>query len=239
MTGVEMVMKHFFYWIISVLWIAMASTGCAARVAAKVTDPTDLHDYVERAKQAQDNSGARTGSLWTTSGQNSNLFRDLKARNVNDVVTILVSESTQAVASADASNARSTSATAGFTNLFGAEKLIKEIPTLVSGNSDSKFTGSGSTSRATTLSTTLTARVTDVLPNGYLVVEGKREIRVNNENQSVILTGIVRPNDISKSNMVPSSAVAQMSVYVQGKGSVSQPTKPGWLYKILTSYLPF
>jgi flagellar L-ring protein precursor FlgH len=239
MTGAEMIIRRSFYWLISVLWIVLASTGCAAKAPVKVTDPTDLRDYVEHAKQTQDSTGAGTGSLWTTTGQNSSLFGDLKARYVNDVVTILVSESTQAVASADASNARSTSATAGFSNLFGAEKLIKELPSLVSGTSDSKFTGSGSTSRATTLSTTLTARVTDVLPNGYLVVEGKREIRVNNENQSVILTGIIRPNDISKSNMVPSSAVAQMSVYVQGKGTVSQPTKPGWLYKILTSYLPF
>jgi flagellar L-ring protein precursor FlgH len=72
-----------------------------------------------------------------------------------------------------------------------------------------------------------------------LVVEGKREIRVNNENQSVVLLGIVRPNDINKSNMVPSSAIAQMSVHVQGRGTVSQPIKPGWLYKILTGILPF
>ena len=231
-------MKKCVYSLTSVLWIALISTGCAAG-GAKVSDPTDLRDYVEHAKQTQDSSGAGNGSLWTTTGQNSNLFRDMKARFVNDVVTILVSESTQAIASADASNSRSTSATAGFDNLFGAEKLIKEIPTLVSGKSDSKFDGKGSTSRATTLSTTLTARVTDVLPNGYLVVEGKREIRVNNENQSVVLLGIVRPNDINKSNMVPSSAIAQMSVYVQGKGTVSQPIKPGWLYKILTGILPF
>jgi flagellar L-ring protein FlgH len=231
-------MKHCIYCLLLVLWVFMASMVWAGG-AAPVSDPTDLRSYIEHAKKTQENSGAGMGSLWTENGQSSSLFRDMKARYVNDVVTIVVDESTQAIASADSSNARSTGATSGFTNLFGAEKLIKEIPTIVSGKSDSSFSGKGSTSRATTLSTTLTARVTDVLPNGYLVIEGKREIRVNNENQSVILTGIVRPNDISKSNLVPSSAVAQMSVYVQGRGVASQTIKPGWLYKLLTTFLPF
>jgi flagellar L-ring protein precursor FlgH len=71
------------------------------------------------------------------------------------------------------------------------------------------------------------------------VVEGKREIHVNNENQSIYLTGIVRPEDISSGNVVASSAIAQMSVRLQGKGVVSQPIKPGWLYKILNNILPF
>lgn len=231
-------MKHLAIFAVAGVWIVLLSSGCAAG-GARVNDPTDLRDYVATAKQAQTATGAGTGSLWTNNGQSSNLFRDMKARYVNDVVTILVSESTQAAASADASSSRSTSANAGFDNLFGAEKLMKEIPTMVSGSSASGFDGKGSTTRATTLETTLTARVTDVLPNGYLVVEGKREIRVNNENQSVFLSGVVRPNDISKSNVVLSSAVAQMSVRVQGKGTVSQPIKPGWLYKILTGVMPF
>jgi flagellar L-ring protein precursor FlgH len=89
------------------------------------------------------------------------------------------------------------------------------------------------------LQTSLTARVIDVLPNGYLVVEGMREIRVNNENQGVYLTGVVRPADISPGNVVLSSAVAQMTVRVQGRGVVSQPIMPGWLYKILNNILPF
>jgi flagellar L-ring protein precursor FlgH len=154
-------------------------------------------------------------------------------------VTIIVRETTEAVASADASNSRETSVSAGFDNLFGAEKAIKELPTMVNGKGSSSFEGKGSTSRATTLQTTLTARVIDVLPNGYLVVEGMREIRVNNENQMVYLKGVVRPEDVGPNNAVVSSAIAQMSVRVQGKGVVSQSTNPGWLYRILTGILPF
>ncbi len=220
------------------LCIALFSTGCFTG-KARVNDPTDLRSYVESAHRSGSENNAAGGSLWVSNGFNSNLFRDPKARFLNDIVTIVVSESTQAVASADAKNSRNTEATAGFDKLFGAEKGIKELPTLLSGKSNSTFEGKGSTSRETTLQTTVSARVIDVLPNGYLVVEGMREIRVNNENQSVYLTGVVRPEDINANNTVPSSAIAQMSVRVQGRGVVSQPIKPGWLYRILTGILPF
>ena len=66
-----------------------------------------------------------------------------------------------------------------------------------------------------------------------------REVRVNNENQIVYLTGIVRPEDLSRDNVVASSSVAQMAVRVHGNGAVSQPLKPGWLFKIVSGILPF
>jgi flagellar L-ring protein precursor FlgH len=231
-------MKHLIFVCISVLIPVWILSGCGAN-KAQVKDPTALQEYVKDAAKTTQETEAGTGSLWRSNGYRSDLFRDAKARYVNDVVTIRVLETTQAVASADASSARDTSLTAGFDNLFGAEKLIREIPTMVSGQSSSSFEGKGATRRVTTLQTSLTARVTDVLPNGYLVVEGKREISVNNENQSVFLTGVVRPQDIQPDNTVFSSAVAQMSVRVQGRGVVSQPIKPGWLYKILNGILPF
>jgi flagellar L-ring protein FlgH len=217
---------------------ALVSAGCSP-AKARVNDPTNLRGYIESANSAKAESEKNEGSLWAGNGYRSNLFRDSKARYVNDVVTIRVSETTQAVATADAKNSRASSSSAGFDNLFGLEKAIQELPAMISGKSDSNFEGTGSTSRATTLETSLTARVINVLPNGYLVVEGMREIRVNNENQSVYLTGVVRPEDVNANNMVLSSAVAQMSVRVQGKGMVSQPIKPGWLFKILNGILPF
>jgi flagellar L-ring protein FlgH len=231
-------MKYAALSLATLMSLALASTGCGP-TQARANDPTDLRAYIESANKAKAESGKSEGSLWTGNGYRSNIFRDSKARYIDDVVTIRVSETTQAVATADAKNARATSASAGFDNLLGIEKAITRLPTMVSGNSDSSFEGTGSTSRETTLQTSLTARVIDVLPNGYLVVEGMREIRVNNENQSVFLTGVVRPEDVNANNMVLSSAVAQMSVRVQGKGVVSQPIKPGWLFKILNGILPF
>jgi flagellar L-ring protein FlgH len=231
-------MRYATYSFLAIGFITLVSSGCVP-TNARVNDPTELRAYVENANKQQAVATSAEGSLYVDNAYRSNLFRDPKARYVNDVVTIRVSEATTAVASANAKNTKSTSATAGFDHLFGAEKAIKELPALVSGKSDSSFEGKGSTSRATTLETNVTARVIDVLPNGYLVVEGMREIHFNNENQSVFLTGVVRPEDISKNNIVLSSSIAQMSVRVQGKGIVSQPIKPGWLFRILNGILPF
>jgi flagellar L-ring protein FlgH len=225
--------------LLSIAVIPLIAVGCLAAKKAKVNDPTDLRRYVESAHSNQTVTGSAEGSLWTPNGRYSDLIRDPKARYVDDMVTISVSETTEAVASANAKHSRDTSASAGFENAFGLEGKIKELPNMMTGKSGSSFKGSGTTSRATTLSTTLTARVIDVLPNGYLLVEGMREIRVNNENQSIYLTGVVRPEDINANNAVSSSAVAQMSVRVQGRGVVSQQVKPGWLYRILTGILPF
>ncbi len=213
---------------------------CAcAPTKARVADPTGLGPYVESARSEPRRTPAAEGSLWVDASARSDLFRDFRARYVNDIVTIRVVETTRADLTANTKNSKATDATAGFDKLFGMEKKINELPTLVSGKSNSSFEGKGSTTRATTLQTTLSARVIEVLPNGYLVLEGMREVRVNNENQTVYLTGVVRPEDISRGNVVPSSAVAQMAVRVQGRGAVSQPLKPGWLYQILSGILPF
>ncbi len=212
--------------------------ACATKNAA-VTDPTALENFVREAKASAPAVPAADGSLWVAASPRSDLFSDFKARFVNDVVTIRVVETTQADVSADNKNSKNSTASNQIDAFFGLEKKIKELPNLVSAKGSSSFEGKGSTTRATTLQTTLTARVIDVLPNGNLVVEGMREVRVNNENQTVFLTGIVRPEDINRANVVPSSAVAQMVVRVHGRGAVSQPLKPGWLYQILNGILPF
>jgi len=177
--------------------------------------------------------------LWVGHGRQSNLFRDFKARELNDIVTIRVYEKTTARATADAQSGKEMEIEAGFKKLFGLEKGIKELPELVSGSGTSAYKGEGSTSRDTALSTTISARVTDVLPNGYLVLEGVREVQLNDENQTVYITGVVRPEDITSSNIVSSSAIAELAVRVEGRGAVSQPLRPGLLYRILSSVLPF
>jgi flagellar L-ring protein precursor FlgH len=212
--------------------------GCGPK-AARPTAAVALQDYSAAAKAQPQPQPVAEGSLWASHSRRSDLFRDFKARDINDVVTIRVVETTLASATADASNSRSTEMETGFSSLFGAQGRVKELPSLVSGQSNSSFEGSGSTTRSSTLQTSLTARVTDVLPNGYLVVEALREVRLNNETQTVYLTGVVRPEDVNRDNVVLSSAVAQMTVRVQGRGIVSEPLKPGWLYRILNGILPF
>ena len=225
------------------LWIAvmavMGLTGGCGVKSAKVKDPTGVGVYSAAAKSQPTLSPTSEGSLWVDSGQRADLFRDFKARNINDVITIRVVESVQALASANAKNSKSTEMNAGFDALFGLNKKIGELPSMVGGESSGSFEGEGSTGRTTTLQTYMTARVVDVMPNGNLVVEGMREVRVNNENQALFITGVVRPVDVGRNNVVLSSSVAQMAVRVEGRGVVSQPLKPGWLYRILNGVMPF
>jgi flagellar L-ring protein precursor FlgH len=90
------------------------------------------------------------------------------------------------------------------------------------------------------LTTTITARVVDVLPNGFLVVEGNKTVLVNSENQVVSLRGVVRPVDLSYANTVLSGDIGQMELKINGKGVVNDAVRrPNFLYRLLLGVLPF
>ena len=215
------------------------ATACKPKAVSTSEAANALSAYVTEAKNPVLTESHSEGSLWVDHRQRSDLVRDFRARELNDSVTIRVVETTVASTSADAKTTKNSEMSTQIDNLFGLENHIKELPNLVNGKSSSAFKGAGSTSRTTSLVTNVSARVVDVLPNGYLVVQGAREVRLNNENQTITITGVVRPVDISQNNVVLSSAISQMSVKVQGKGLVSQPLNPGWLFKILNGILPF
>ena len=104
----------------------------------------------------------------------------------------------------------------------------------------SQLNGQGTTSRTTTLSTTLTARVTHVLPDGGLVVEASKQIQVNSEHQLITVRGVVRPADIDATNSVQSSRLAQLEVDIDGKGVVGDAIRrPNFLYRLMLWLLPF
>ena len=219
--------------------LVASATGCKPKSASTSEAANALSAYVAEARNPRQADVPAEGSLYVSHGQRSDLVRDFRARELNDAVTIRVVETTAATTSADAKTTKDSAMSTQINSLFGLEKHIDELPNLVNGKSSSAFKGAGSTSRTSTLRTNVSARVVDVLPNGYLVVEGAREVRLNNENQTITITGVVRPVDISQNNEIFSSAIAQMSVKVQGKGLVSQPLNPGWLFKILNGILPF
>ena len=100
--------------------------------------------------------------------------------------------------------------------------------------------GEGTTSRVTTLTDTLSARVTHVLPNGYLVLEGTKNLMVNSEHQVVKVRGVIRPSDLSPGNLISSSQIAQMEIKIDGKGVVNDAVRrPNFIYRFLLGLLPF
>jgi flagellar L-ring protein precursor FlgH len=224
---------------------AVQGTGAPQQALKKLLkkepQPSPLDVYVEDAnRRAAAAGGASPGSLWSPPGVLGDLAVDLRARTVDDMVTIVVNEQASAVSTGATKTSRASSASSSVTQLAGILPAAGRLANLANTNSSTSLNGQGTTSRQTTLTTTVTARVTHVLPNGYLVIEGSRAVLVNSENQVVTIRGVVRPADLGYGNTVQSSNVAQMELKINGRGVVNDSIRrPNILYRILLGLLPF
>jgi flagellar L-ring protein FlgH len=186
--------------------------------------------YLEAARRLQI---AETGGSirWMTG-----LTSDSRARFVGDLVTVRVVESISATGTADTALDKKGSGASGVTSLFGVEtKLPKWIdPTSLLGASNAtEFKGGGTTKRSGDLNATVTAEVTEVLPNGYLVLSGFREIDINGDRQIVVMTGTIRPADVLPDNSILSTRVGQLRIRYFGQGLIKDNVKPGFLVRLI------
>ena len=213
----------------------------AKKDSANREGPTSLDRYIEQAISAGAVSpGASAGSTYVQSARLGDLVRDLRAGQVGDIVTILVSDRASATATGTSNTARKSSASGGISALAGPLKAAGPWPNMASMSGNQQLQGQGTTSRASTFTTTLSARVTHVLPNGNLVVEGAKDVWVNSERQSVIVRGILRPTDLSSGNVIQSDRLGDLEVRINGKGVVGDSIRrPFMLYRILLGLLPF
>jgi flagellar L-ring protein precursor FlgH len=204
-------------------------------------EPSALERYIDEATRTHAAAGvASPGSLWSQGSGFSNLASDLRASQVNDTVTVLVSERASAVSTGTTKSARSSSADASVTSLAGPIPAGRPLSNLAALSSNTKLDGQGTTTRATELTTTVTARVVHVLPNGNLVLEAAKNIQVNSERQLVTVRGIVRPSDLGPENVVRSDRLAMLEVQINGKGVVGDAIRrPFFLYRVLLGLLPF
>ncbi|MDL2275286.1 flagellar basal body L-ring protein FlgH [Desulfosarcina sp. OttesenSCG-928-G10] len=203
-------------------------------------DPAVSLVYPEKAGAQDPNDG----SLWRESAPLVDLFSDQKARGVGDIVTIRIVESSTATNKASTDTERTSSAGASIDAFFGSEKKYQDSPFFnpfgkLAGQLESEFEGEGTTKRSGALTAHITAMITQVLPNGNLVLTGSREVLVNNENQIITLTGVVRPRDISASNQVLSTYVADARIAYSGSGVVNDRQRTGWLTNLLMFIWPF
>jgi flagellar L-ring protein precursor FlgH len=184
-------------------------------------------------------------SLWSDT---ASLYEDFKAKRVNDLVTINVVENISGSGKADTSAARKSALDAAVEDFFGAPinqntnnfwgQGHSFSPTL-KGSMNNNFQGTGETTREGKLLGTITAKVVEVMPNGNLFIESRKEITINNEKQILILRGMIRPVDISPDNTILSSKVADAQVFFIGDGVLQDKQKPGWLVKIMDKVWPF
>jgi flagellar L-ring protein precursor FlgH len=208
----------------------------------KVVEPSALDKYIQEALKngSPGPSQPSEGSLWTSESRLTDLGSDLRAIQVNDLVTIVVAEQASAIATGVTQTSRKSSVDAAVTALAGVKSATGALANLATSSNDTELNGSGTVSRNTQLSTTLSARVTHVLPNGYLVLEGTKDVQVNSEHQLVKVRGIIRPIDLSPGNVVTSNQLAQLEINIDGKGVINDAIRrPNFLYRLILGLLPF
>ncbi|HXW90273.1 MAG TPA: flagellar basal body L-ring protein FlgH [Terriglobales bacterium] len=160
------------------------------------------------------------GSLWVPGGGLSDMASDYKARNVGDIVTLTVVESTSAETTGDVNTSRAFQTSSAITALPGKLKTGGVNP-LFGANSSTALKGTGETDAGDTLTTSLSGRVLAVLPNGNMVVEAERSVLINSQRETMLVRGILRPGDIAPNNTAPSTALANLEIELKGKGVVS------------------
>ena len=210
--------------------------GAVAAVHAQGAKASDSYDelferYLQQARSAEGAGAHERAWSWM-----NGLAMDKRARSVTDLITIRVVESITGSGTADSSLSKASDASVSLPKLFGVEKKLPGVvdPTsLVSGKNNTDFKGSGTTTRAGELSAQMTARVSEVLPNGDLVVEGVREIEINGDRQIVVLSGVVRTADVGPSNVVSSTSIGQLRIRYFGRGLMKDNLKPGFLVRLL------
>jgi flagellar L-ring protein precursor FlgH len=225
-----------FIWLIIPLLFAFACGG-------KLPPPPPK--YVYKGENSIEKERIRTPAGNTLLQNTSNLYGDVKAIGLNDIVTIKVVENFSGSGTADTSTSRDSSLEAGIENFFGIEDISLNFYNVFSPSSNVKgsmqndFKGKGKTTRGSRLVGTITARVVEVMPNGNFVIESRKEVTINNEKQIFVLRGMIRPEDIAPDNTVLSSRVADAEIYLVGRGVIQDKQRPGWVIRILDKIWPF
>ncbi|MDB5601006.1 MAG: flagellar basal body L-ring protein [Xanthobacteraceae bacterium] len=182
-----------------------------------------------------------SNSLWRNGSRA--FFKDQRAHQVGDILTVKVKFTDKAAIANDTTRSRKNTEDSGVDNFFGKTKvpiMNTSVPTrILTADSASSSEGKGSVDRKEELSTVVAGVVTQTLPNGNLVIEGRQEIRVNFEVRELIVAGVVRPEDIESDNTIDSSKIAQARIAYGGRGQLTDVQQPRYGQQVLDVLLPF
>ncbi|WP_407188912.1 flagellar basal body L-ring protein FlgH [Bradyrhizobium centrosematis] len=180
-------------------------------------------------------------SLWRNGSRA--FFKDQRARQVGDLLTVTVNITDKANLSNETQRSRTNKEDSGITDFIGSQTITqanKILPgRILTADATASSDGKGSVNRQEALQTNVAAVVTQVLPNGNLVVEGKQEIRVNYEIRELVVAGIVRPEDIQSDNTIDSSKIAQARIAYGGRGQIMDVQQPRYGQQVMDVLLPF
>jgi len=203
--------------------------------------------YVEEMPSKDVEQVNNPGSLFTNS---DNLFSDTKARKVNDVVTIVITENitqsskaTKQLSETNKDNGGLFDASiTGGVNIGGKNYPLKKTGVslgLPSMNSDRSFNGSGVQNRQEKFQTTITARIVKVLKNGNYYIYGTREIYIDGQKQIIQIAGVIRPQDIGPDNTIDSKYISDAKIRYSTQGSIKEYTTPNWFERIWSKIAPW
>jgi flagellar L-ring protein FlgH len=238
---------------VSLLALGTVASGCSSidRLSqigetpklSSIDNPTAAPGYkpVQMPMPKPEVASYNPNSLWR-SGSRA-FFKDQRAARIGDILTVTVNITDKAIIANETQRSRTNTEDSGITNFLGAQTITqanKILPgRLLTADATSSTDGKGSVNRQEALQTNVAAVVTQVLPNGNLVVEGKQEIRVNFEMRELIVAGIVRPEDIQSDNTIDSSKIAEARIAYGGRGQLSDVQQPRYGQQVMDVLLPF
>ena len=211
--------------------------GCSGLKEARDIKNSPMPPRYVEDKVKESYSG--DGSLYA---DRATLYEDLRARRLNDIVTILISETTNASKKATTNNSSTSTVNDSINSLMGIpanQMLTKNLQAGITTSGATAFAGEGDTASATTFTDTISAKVIEVLPNGNLVLESRKERIINNDKEIIVIRGIIRPEDVSPTNTISSGQVADAKIYLVGEGVLADKQSQGWMVKVLDQIWPF
>ena len=238
----------------AMLSLAALASGCSSidrlsQIGEKpklteIENPTTQPGYkpVQMPMPKPETVSYNANSLWRNGSRA--FFRDQRAARVGDILTVTVNITDKANIANETQRSRTNKEDSGITDFIGAQTLGAQAKKVLPGriltaDSTASSDGKGSVTRQEALQTNVAAVVTQVLPNGNLVVEGKQEIRVNFEIRELIVAGIVRPEDIQSDNTIDSSKIAQARIAYGGRGQITDVQQPRYGQQVMDVLLPF
>lgn len=223
----------------------LSNIGQAPQMA-KMENPQLKEGYqpVSMPMPAPQQAYKQPNSLWASNRKN--FFKDQRAGEVGDILTVMVSISDEATLDNETERKRNASEDADITNLLGYESNLADVlpqavnpGSLVGLGNTSNHTGEGSIEREEEIEVRLAAVITQKLPNGNLVISGHQEVRVNFEKRILRVDGIIRPEDISTENTVSSDQIAEARIIYGGEGQITDVQQPRYGQQVYDVLFPF
>jgi flagellar L-ring protein precursor FlgH len=233
------------------LLLALAALTACAPASKQAKPMPQVTPTVAKAPPPAENPG----SVFSQN-QPTFLFDDTRARRIGDILTVNIIDTSKSDLKAETKNDRTSSNQLGVSNYFGNKEFAGNLsgqlggPTfgmkglvgadnMVGATTNQKFQSKGETKRESTVTASIGCRIVNILPGGVMQLEGARQTRVNNENQIIVVKGLVRPIDVGPGNTVPSTQLADCQIEYYGEGDLADRQKSGWLARLLDNVWPF